>query len=95
MTVYESETAILDLEYNEQFFIVHVPFLEVSVQEVKTLKAKIDEIAEFAETVGYSGVHAGVPNTDSKAHKLARLLGGHYIGEAEETSVYEYKCQQH
>ena len=91
LTIVESEDYTLDLEYSDEFFILHLLYFKPSVASVRELKNKVIELKQFSKVIGYSGVYTGVDPLDTKTPKLLRMLNAEKIGNSEGIDVYQLK----
>ncbi len=89
-TLIEDEDMILDLEYSDQYFILHLPLFTPKKSSVQRLRVKLEELKEFADTIGYTGVYAAIGKDDKPMHKLVRLLYFKHIGENEGLDIFAY-----
>ena len=79
------------LEYNENYIIVHLPTVEKMTRQVyDEMKVLLEDWSKFFKTVGYEGLHA-VTEPNSKAQKLAMMLGFKFLGPYEDMSILIYK----
>lgn len=87
-TLLEKEKYVVDLEYNEDFAIIHLPYIEKFTREVYYDMAEtIDRIEGFLLFQGYKSLWVGTEHPLMK--KLAGRLGFEYRGEAEGLDVFE------
>lgn len=88
----ENESFILELEYNEEFFVLHLPWIKPSsIQAVKDLKAKLVEMKAFANTVGYNELYTAIEPNDTSMEKLMGILKAEYLGTEDGAAVYVYR----
>jgi len=81
----------IQLEYNEEFIIVHLPTIDKMTKKVlKEMKTMLSDWFLFLKTVGYKSVFAAI-KPEHKNNKLARMLGFKYIGEDKGYFVYQFK----
>lgn len=78
----ETEEYQVDLEYNQEYLILHLPRVD---KFNKTILRKLQGLAEqyehFSKAAGYGGVFAASPKADDKLPRLLGLLGFEYYGE--------------
>lgn len=88
ITLYESDTLQIDAEYNEFFFILHLPKVTKFSKTVYLICVeKLASIKEFAKTIGYMSIYTAVQ--DKPTEKLVNKLGMKFKGSAEGYHVYE------
>lgn len=79
------------LEYNSDYVIVHIPYIEKMEKGVfLELKYLLEDWTKFFSTMGYKGLFAAVDPL-SKMPKLAKMLDFEYLGESQGMSIYVYK----
>jgi hypothetical protein len=91
ITLIDKEDLVLDLEYNEQYAILHLPVMRMSRDTYTDFLDTVPQLHTFLTMVGYSAVWAGVRPEDTMIAKLLGRLGATKIGNAEGLDVYEYK----
>ena len=85
---FEDEVTI-DLEYNENYAILHMPSVGVFNKSLYLkMKRYLEGLDTFFTTVGYDGIYAATGN--ESAQKLAIKLGFEYLGEHDNLKVYKY-----
>lgn len=91
MTVYEGPDFKVDLEYTENYCIIHLPVLTGRFNRdlYSLMLAKFDEIKEFASVIGYMSIYAAVYQNDKRTAKLANRFGMDYIGTADGFDIFE------
>lgn len=95
MTMYEKDGLVIDAEYNEFYFVLHLPLVgKITKSLYQDGKAKFQEIKDFAETIGYMSVYAAVYSTDKVTEKLVQKLGMEYKGTAEGFHIYEVSLEK-
>jgi len=88
--MYESDSLQIDAEYNEFFFILHLPSVEKLTKSIYLAGLqKLEEIKDFAKTIGYMSVYAAVYDGDMLTSKLIGRLGMEYKGSSDGFHVYE------
>lgn len=92
MTLIDKENYRVDLEYNKDFAILHLPYVSVFTRNLYAeFFIRIEEILEFMEGLGYNGLFAAVDPDDHKIQKLIDRLGFKYQGKADGLLVYHLK----
>ena len=82
----------VDLEYNEDFAIIHLPFIKKLTKEVYLdMRNQMDKIVEFLNNVGYEHVWVAYRPEDTLIAKLADRMGFVYKGTADSLAVYLYE----
>lgn len=91
MVVRETEDYRVDLEYNEDYWIFHLPYVN---RMTKTVLQDLTFIAEdwtnLANTSGYKGIFAAIPE-DVKLDKLLQKLGFAPLGVDPNTNFIVYR----
>ena len=88
-TLIDKEQYEVDLEYNEEFFILHLPRVDKLTKGVyEELKKTSDEILKFAYVAGYDAIYLGIPEEKTSTKKLAERLGFSRMGSAQGMDVY-------
>lgn len=79
----------VDLEYNKNFVIVHLPRVsKLNKKNLSLLKKYLDDLYEFIDTLGYDSLYAATSHTPS--FKLAEKLGFQFLGEDNNLKVLKY-----
>lgn len=90
-TCLETKDYSIRLEYNEEYVIVHLPFIGKMDKGVfLDMKYRLEDWYEFFITAGYKGIFAAVDPNDKKIKKLLDMLGFKYKGFADNMCVYFY-----
>lgn len=80
----------VDLEYNEQYAILHLPRVSKFNKSVYLeMVSKLEEIAEFVKNSGYFGLWLAIRPEDVTLSKLVKKLGFKHLGNAENLAVYQ------
>lgn len=93
ITLVETEDYIVDLEYNKEFFILHLPFVKKFTKTVyQDMKDKTEELTTMAIDMGYEGVFLAVEETDTTINKFVDRLGFVLLGKDNSTgwNVYQH-----
>mgnify|MGYP003626941440 FL=1 len=81
----------IQLEYNEDFIILHLPIIDKMTKEVLIeMKTMLSDWWLFVKTIGYKAIFAAVETTH-KVNKLLQMLDFKYIGEDKGYFVYQFK----
>lgn len=88
ISLVENEDFHLELEYNEDYFILHLPRFKPSKGAVLHLTDKLDELEKMISVTQWNHIWAGVRPDDDKIKKLIRMVGGEYMGTADNIDVY-------
>lgn len=92
LTLVELPEYQVDLEYNEYFAILHLPFVKKFTKDVYlALREKMEELAIFFKVLGYENVWAAVPEGDTLIQKFLTRLKFEQLGTANSMVVYGYK----
>lgn len=86
----ENEDFLLQAEYNEQYFVLHLPRLKPSKGAIEHLKVKVEELDEMTQAGGWDGVWAGIFPDDNKTKKLLGMLHFTFVGHAQGIDAYKY-----
>ena len=80
----------VDLEYNKDFAILHLPYIERMTKSVYLdMVSTINGLDKFLETVGFKSLWAAIPPQNSTLPKLVKKLDFTYRGSADGYDVYE------
>lgn len=89
-TLVEREEYRVDLEYNNDFIILHLPWVaEFSKKILLDMMNTFEGLKSFLETVGYSRIHVGIPHKHGSTKHLAEHLGFTHIGESQGFEIFE------
>lgn len=89
LRIIETDNASADLEYNENFVIVHLPRVDkFKKSDLGRFKEYLEGLNTFVTTVGYKELYAATDHAPTM--KLAVKLGFEYIGEQDNLKVYKY-----
>lgn len=91
ITIYENLDYQLDLEYNKDYLILHLP--RVSNFRKSILLdglAKLDELYNLFKTMGHKYIWAACPPENKRVNRLLLKAGFRYMGNADGMSVYNY-----
>lgn len=91
MTIVDEEGLQIDLEYNDSFFILHLPIFSATKGRLMHLRMKLEELAELATTIGYLGIYTAIDPYHLPMVKLMRLIYAEKQGSANGLDVYLYK----
>ena len=80
------------LEYNKDFMILHLPYIERMTKEVYIeMTFLLEDWWAFFKTVGYTGIHAAIDPNDVKTAKLVKMLKFDYVGTSNGADVYLFE----
>ena len=83
---------VVDLEYNEEFAIIHLPFVKkLSKDTYLDMQEEMKGIIRFLDDQGYQHVWVAVKPEDKLIAKLAGKMGFNYKGTADNLDVYLYE----
>lgn len=89
--LFETDNYGVRLEYNKDFAIVHLPFVnKITKGVVEEMRLKLEEWDEFFNVVGYKAIWAALDPNNILMIKLATLLGFQLIGHADGMSIFKY-----
>lgn len=81
-----------DLEYTEDFAILHLPYVDKFTRSVyEDMTTTIEDIWDFLSTIHYKELFVGIPQQSATTIKLAKKLGFVYLGSHEGVDVLQYK----
>ncbi len=89
-TLVDNDDYQLDCEYNDKFFILHLPRLTPTPGVVKSLKLKLDELAEFVDDSSWQMLFTAIEPDNKPVAKLLKIIGAQPQGVAEGLHVYSY-----
>lgn len=88
MRVLEKENYKVDLEYNEDFAILHLPEVSKFTRDVYfDMQFCLEDFKEFLKCVGYENLYVGLDPTNKLMAKFCKKIGFEYLGTAEEIDV--------
>lgn len=92
ITLLTKEKYRVDLEYNEDFAILHLPTVDKFTKDVYLdMKFTVEDISEFLTTAGYPAMWIAISPYDKVIKKFVGRLGFVYKGTAEDMDVYIYE----
>jgi hypothetical protein len=90
--IVQADGYVIRIEYNEDFVIVHLRYIEQFTKEVfQDMLIQLEDWSSFLKAMGHTHIWAAVPS-DNK--KIKRLLGGlnfKHVANQDELSVYRYE----
>lgn len=79
----------VDLEYNEEFAIIHLPYVAKFTRDIyEDMLATFPKIKSFIEDMGYLHLWIATVPGDTKTSKLAQRFGFEYKGSSQGMEVY-------
>lgn len=92
LTLIDKDSYTIDLEYNNTFAILHLPYVsKVSKEVLVDGIYQVSSLSEFLKTCGYSSLFAAVFPDDRKIKKLLSKLEFTFLGSSNGLDVYERK----
>ena len=89
MTLVQKDSFTVDLEYNEDYAIVHLPKVDKFTKDIYLdMSIVFEDMKEFLKVVGYDHVWAALEPTNKIMIKFASKMGLTFQGEAENLNVY-------
>ena len=86
------ETYTVELEYNEEHAIIHLPSVSKFNKTVyKDMKSVVDDVKSFLLSAGYQEVWAVAKPEDILMQKLVRRFGYEYRATAEGYDVFSVR----
>ena len=90
-TFVQKEEYEVDLEYNEHYLVLHLPFVKrLTKTTYLDMQEMVKHLWTFAKSTGYEGMWIAIRKEDESLVKLVKKLGFHPLGEDSGLSVYEY-----
>lgn len=90
ITLVSREDYEVDLEYNSEFAIIHLPYVDRFNKSVYLdMVTTLNSIQEFLSTVGYPSLWVAVVPTEEATAKLAKKMMFEYRGSDQGYDVYE------
>ena len=91
ITIYENLDYQLDLEYNKDYAILHLPQVSKFSKDVYLhMTCKLDDLYNLFKTMGHEYLWAAADPNNQKVNRLLVKLGFKYAGSADGMSVYNY-----
>lgn len=82
----------VDLEYNEQYAILHLPRVSKFNKTVYIDMAdRLEQFAEFVKSSGYFGLWAAIRPEDTTLAKFIKKLGFRHLGNSGMLAIYEWE----
>ena len=89
ITLVSKEKYKVDLEYNKEFAILHLPIVSKFTRDVYLdMTMVMEDIEEFLMTVGYPNIWVAVDPANTTIAKLAKKFKFEYRGSADGMDVY-------
>ncbi len=89
ITLLETTEYTVELEYTEEFVILHLPKVTNWTKSLyKHSKERIEELSTFFGVIGYEAIWVAAYPDDTITNKFADRLGFEFIGEYEDLNVY-------
>lgn len=90
--ILETEDYTIDLEYTEEFAILHLPRVQKFTKSIYLQgREKLEDIKDFLFTTGFQAIWVAVFPEDEMTNKFVKRLGFEYAGDFENLSVYYIK----
>ena len=90
LNLIDNDDFSLDAEYNEKYFILHLPRFNPSKGAVMALKDKLSDLHKMVGVTQWEHIWTGVDPKDDKMKKLMRMVNAEYQGTADGVDVYLY-----
>lgn len=92
ITLIKKEEYEVGLEYTDQFFVLHLPYVKKFTKTVYLdMLETLESIEQFASVVGYQDVYAVVFTQDDKMKKFLGKLNFNYVDDYEGMAVFAMK----
>lgn len=86
------EEYAFDLEYSEDFAILHLPYVGKFTRSVyEDMTTTIEDVWEFLSTIHYKELFVGIPQQNATTIKLAKKLGFISLGSHQGVDILQYK----
>lgn len=80
----------IDLEYNDDFAILHIAWVSKFNKTIyQDMLDGFEDLKNFIETMGYPALHVGLPPENEVTKKLVRRLGFEYVNHHLGYDIYE------
>lgn len=88
-TIFSSDKYEVDLEYSEDFAILHLPYVyKFDKGTYMDMKSRFPSLLEFLGTMGYPNVWAAIPPSNTMTIKFIKKFGFEHKGSAEGYDVF-------
>lgn len=91
ITLIRTNDLTLELEYNEEYAVLHLPYLRMTKTSYQEFLLTVEEVCQFLKDLGYEGVWTAIEPANRTIAKLLSRVDFAKIGEAEGLHVYSYK----
>lgn len=89
ITLYNHTHYKVDLEYNEEFAILHLPEVRTLKQGViADMQKQLCDFATFLKINNYNGIWAAINPSNTRTVKLAKMFGFEYQGSSDGFDVF-------
>jgi len=89
LRIIETDNISVDLEYNKDFAIVHLPRVDkFNKTRLIELEDYLSDLWKFISTIGYTALYAATEHPPTQ--KLAEKMNFVYIGQQNNLKVYVY-----
>jgi len=79
------------IEYNEDFVILHLPYMDKFTPGVfKDMVIRLEDFWEFAQAVGYKAIFGSIDPNNKKMERLLIKLGFQYLNYSEGMDVFMF-----
>jgi len=84
-----TEDYVVDLEYNDEFAIIHLPYVKKFTRSMyEDFMLTFPRIKTFLKDMGYEDVWAAIAPGDKPTGKLAERMGFELVGSSHGMDVY-------
>lgn len=92
ITLYNHPHYKVDLEYNEEFAILHLPKVtRFSKGTIADMREQFCGVYDFFKQLGYDGIWAAIEPDNKRTINLAKMFGFEYKGSSDGFSVFHMK----
>ena len=93
ITLVEKADMTLDLEWNKDFAILHLPKMKMSRTSYTDFLVTVPQLYEFLSSLGYEAIYTAIDPNDKTTAKLLDRLGAIKLGQDpnQRLDVYEYR----
>jgi len=94
-TIVEKPEYRVDLEYNDMYAILHLPYVGKFTKSVyQDMQITVQDIYEFIKTIEYVGMWIAIDPFNKVLNKFVQRIGFVHLGEADNMSVYQYEGEK-
>jgi hypothetical protein len=89
LTLVNKDNYVVDLEYNEDFVILHLPLVTKMTKDTYLdMRDSFEKFVDFVATIGHDYIWVAISPEDNLTAKLITKLGFNYEIDSEGLAVY-------